>query len=458
MTSTARTGDLVAPPGPSRPQSSPVPTRRLTDLPEYVFSWLDEIKAEARRNGAELIDLGMGNPDQPTPQPIIDTIAAALSDPRTHGYPPFRGTDRLRQAVASFMQRRFGVELDADREVLCLSGAKEGIAHATMAFADESTVSIVPDIYYPVHGRATGLVGGRTRFIPLRAERQFLPDLRAIPADVLRTARVLILNYPHNPTGATAPLELFEEAVALCRRYDMLLLSDLAYSELTFDGLVAPSALQIPGAKDVTIEFHSFSKTFNMAGLRVGFAVGGRGLIDALHAVRTNMGYGTPVAIQAGAAYGLDHFRELEAPTVRRYQLRRDVLIDGFRSLGWHCEPVSATMFLWLPIPTGFAAQDWTKYLVDNAGVVVTPGNAFGPGGERFFRVSLIADPPVLRAGIERLRAAGIHFGMSHGCGASPFRHPGSTSAPAACTQEALWKMTRWAGSPNAMACSIRKT
>ena len=408
MTIIARTGEFAAVDSNGQPRL--VPSRRLTDLPEYVFSWLDELKADARRKGADLIDLGMGNPDQPTPQPIIDAIAAAFNDPRTHGYPPFRGTEGFRNAVSRFMRQRFAVDVDPAYEVLCLSGAKEGIAHATMAFADDSTVSLVPDIYYPVHGRATGLVGGMTHLLPLRPERGFLPDLSAIPTDVLRRARLLILNYPHNPTGAAAPLELYTEAVSLCRRHGILLISDLAYSELTFDGLVAPSALQVPGAKDVTIEFHSFSKTFNMAGSRIGFAVGGRNLIDALNAIRTNVGYGTPIAIQAGAAYALDHVRELGAPTVARYQRRRDALIKGFRSLGWNPQPARATMFLWLPIPEGFGAQEWTKYLIDKAGVVVTPGNAFGPGGERFFRVSLIADPPVLDAAIARMRDAGIRY------------------------------------------------
>jgi LL-diaminopimelate aminotransferase len=389
-----------------------VPSRRLTDLPTYVFAWLDELKAVARERGADLIDLGMGNPDQPTPPAIVEAISRAYADPRTHGYPPFRGTPEFRRAVARFMEGRFGVGLDAETEVLCVSGAKEGIAHATIGFADEHTISIVPDIYYPVHARATGLVGGETYLVPLRAERGFLPDLSSIPHDVLQRARLMVLNYPHNPTGTVAPLEMWEEAVTLCRRHGILLIADLAYSELTFDGLVAPSALQIPGAKDVTLEFHSFSKTFNMAGSRIGFAVGGKTLIDALHAVRTNMGYGTPAPIQAGAAYALEHIRELEAPVVSRYRERRDALLEGFRSLGWQSEPPHATMFYWLPIPQGFGAQEWTQFLIDEAGVVVTPGNAFGPGGERFFRVSLIADPPVLAGAIGRLRDAGIRFDM----------------------------------------------
>ena len=390
-----------------------VPTHRLTDLPTYVFAWLDDLKAEARSHGAELIDLGMGNPDQPTPQPIVDAIAAAYSDPRTHGYPPFRGTERFLNAVGGYMERRFGVSIDPKSEVVCLSGAKEGMAHATMAFADETTVSLVPDIYYPVHGRATGLVGGRSHFIPLRPERGFLPDFSSIPASALENARLLVLNYPHNPTGSVAPLELFEEAVAFCRRNDILLISDLAYSELTYDGQRAPSALQVPGAKDVTIEFHSFSKTFNMAGSRIGFAVGGKDLIAALYAVRTNVGYGTPAAIQAGAAFALDNATELSAPVVARYRERRDVLARGFRSLGWSAEPCPATMFQWLRVPSAFTAQEWTQHLIDRAGVVVTPGNAFGPGGERFFRVSLIADSPILTRAIDRLRDAGIRFDSS---------------------------------------------
>jgi LL-diaminopimelate aminotransferase len=387
-----------------------VPSRRLTDLPTYVFAWLDELKAAARARGADLIDLGMGNPDQPTPKPIIDKIAEAYADPRNHGYPPFDGTPRFREAVSRYMRARFGVAADANSEVLCLSGAKEGIAHTTMAFADESTITLVPDIYYPVHARASGLVGGKTYLMPLRADRGFLPDFSTIPDDVLRSARLLVLNYPHNPTGAVAPLSLYEDAVALCRKHGIVLVSDLAYSELTFDGAVAPSALQVTGAKEVTLEFHSFSKTFNMAGSRIGFALGSRELIDTLLGVRTNMGYGTPVPIQAGATYALDHIETLERPVVARYDERRATVIDGFRSLGWTATAPHATMFVWLQVPEGFGAQQWTEHLIDKAGVVVTPGNAFGPGGERFFRVSLVADSSILRQAIDRLRDAGIRF------------------------------------------------
>src|SRR4051812_38823812 len=314
-------------------QARCAPTRRLSELPTYVFAWLDELKAAARARGADLLDLGMGNPDCPTPAPIIDAIVAAYTDPSTHGYPPFRGTPRFREAAARFMQRRFHVDVDPETEVLCLSGAKEGIAHLSIAYSDEATTTLVPSIHYPVHGRATGLAGGQLRLIPLTEQRGFLPDLSAVSSDALRSAKLLVLNYPHNPTGAVAPLELFEQAVALCKANGIILVSDLAYSELTFDGVRAPSVLEVPGAKDVSVEFHSFSKSFNMAGSRIGFAVGGAHLIDALHAVRTNMGYGTPSAIQAGAAYALDHASEFVEPIRARYQQRRDELLAGFASL-----------------------------------------------------------------------------------------------------------------------------
>jgi LL-diaminopimelate aminotransferase len=270
----------------------------------------------------------------------------------------------------------------------------------------------VPDVYYPVHGRATGLVGGRVHALPVRAADGYLPRLDEIPESALRDARNLVLNYPHNPTGAVATLEFFEKAVAFCRRHGLVLLSDLAYAELTYDGYVAPSVLQVPGAKEVAVEMHSLSKSFNMAGSRIGFAVGGRHLIDALYAVRTNVGYGTPAAIQEGGAYALDNYRELLPPIVERYRLRRDSVVAGFRSLGWRAEqeggPPRGAMFVWLPVPSGFTSQEWTEHLIDAAGVVVTPGNAFGPGGEGYFRLSLVADDRVLAEAIERLREAGV--------------------------------------------------
>jgi LL-diaminopimelate aminotransferase len=390
--------------------STAAPAHRLAALPTYVFAWLDELKAAARARGARLIDLGIGNPDQPTPPAVVEAIATAYRDPRTHGYPPFRGTESFRRAAAEFMRARFGVVVDADREVLCVSGGKEAIAHLVMGFTDEGTVALVPDIHYPVHGRASGLVGGRTHHMPIDRKGGYMPDFSAIPADIIRESRLLLLNYPHNPTGAVATLELFDEAVTFCARHGIVLVSDLAYSEITFDGFVAPSVLEVPGAADVAIEFHSLSKSFNMAGARLGFAVGNPDVIDVLYAVRTNMGYGTPAAIQEGGAYALGHAAELTAPVAKRYRERRDVVIDGFRALGWDADAPRGTMFVWLAVPSGFTSQQWTEHLIDAAEVVVTPGNAFGPGGEGFFRVSLVAEGSILRDAVERLRGAGIRF------------------------------------------------
>jgi LL-diaminopimelate aminotransferase len=390
--------------------SAPTPTQRITGLPTYVFTWLDELKASARARGIDLLDLGIGNPDLPTPRPVVEAIARACGDPSTHGYPPFRGTPRFLSAAAEFMRRRFGVEVDPEREVLCLSGAKEGMAQLGLAFIDEAGVTLLPDVYYPVHGRATGMAGGRLHPLPIRAEGGYLPDLDAVPEEVLRRARLLILNYPHNPTGATATPEFFARAVALCARHGIVLVSDLAYSEITFDGYVAPSVLQATGAREVAVELHSLSKSFSMAGSRIGFAVGGAPLIEALYAVRMNMGYGTPAYIQEGAAVALEHAETLAPPVAARYRERRDVLVEGFRSLGWEVPVPRAAMFLWLRVPPGFTSTTWTVHLLESTGVVVTPGVAFGPGGEGYFRVSLVGEPERLLSAVERLRRAGIRF------------------------------------------------
>jgi LL-diaminopimelate aminotransferase len=390
--------------------TSPAPTQRITGLPTYVFTWLDELKASARGRGIDLLDLGIGNPDLPTPRPIVEAVARACEDPANHGYPPFRGTPRFLGAAADFMRRRFGVEVDPEREVLCLSGAKEGMAQLALAFVDEAGVTLLPDVYYPVHGRATGMAGGRIHPLPIRAEDGYLPDLDAVPEEVLASARLLILNYPHNPTGATATREFFERAVDFCARHGIVLVSDLAYSEITFDGYRAPSVLEVPGAREVAVELHSLSKSFNMAGSRIGFAVGGAPLIEALYAVRMNMGYGTPSYVQEGAALALDRAEELTAPLADRYRRRRDALLEGFRSLGWEPPVPHGAMFLWLRVPPGFTSTGWTEHLVETTGVVVTPGVAFGPGGEGYFRVSLVGEPERLLSAVERLRRAGIRF------------------------------------------------
>lgn len=381
-------------------------------LPPYVFTWLDGVKAAARARGASLIDLGIGNPDQPTPQPVIDAIGSALADPGTHGYPPFRGTPRFLAAAARYLERRFGVRVDPEREILALSGAKEGIAQLYQAILPRGRArALVPGIHYPVHARAVLRAGGAVDLLPLTAEGRFLPELDAVPEPVLRAAGTLLLNYPHNPTGAVATRELYERAVEICTRFGITLISDLAYAEITFDGYRAPSVLQVPGAREVAIEFHSLSKSFNMAGSRIAFATGAPELLDALYETRMDMGYGTPAYIQEGAVVALDDAERYAAGVRALYEVRRDRAVRGFRELGWEVTPPRGAMFLWLPVPHGFTSAAWTEHMVDAAGVVVTPGHAFGPDGEGFFRVSLVADEDTLDGAFARLREAGIRRG-----------------------------------------------
>jgi LL-diaminopimelate aminotransferase len=378
----------------------------LASLPPYVFAELDRLKGDARRRGLQFIDLGIGSPDRPTPPSIVEALQRAAEDPSTHGYPPFRGVKAYLESVSRFMRRRFGVQVDPATEVLALAGAKEGIAQIITATAGTDDVVLVPEVFYPVYARATQLAGATVHLIPMRASTLFLADFEAVPRDVLRRSRILIVNYPNNPTGAVAERDYFERAVAFAHEHALILVSDLAYSQLTYDGFVAPSALEIPGAKDVTLEFHSCSKSFNMAGLRVGFAVGGSTLIDALAAYRTNVGYGAPSVVQHAAVQAFDHYEELSSPVAEGYRARRDEVERAMRRTGQTIEPARGAMYLWHRLPNG--VDDWTfvRAMLDDAQVVVTPGSAFGPGGAGYYRLSLVAEPAVLAAAVERMGAA----------------------------------------------------
>ena len=381
-------------------------SKALDSLPPYVFAELDRLKADARRRGVPFDDLGIGNPDRPIPSSIIDALQRAAADPATHGYPPFRGVPAYLESVARFMKRRFDVHIDAASEVHALAGAKEGIAQLITATASNGDVVLVPEIYYPVYARASLLAGAEVHFVPMRASSGFLVDFDAVPASVLRRARILIVNYPNNPTGAVADRAYFERVVAFAHQHGLILVSDLAYSQITFDGFVAPSALEIPGAKDVTIEFHSCSKSLNMAGVRVGFAVGARSLIDALAAYRTNVGYGAPWVAQYGAAHAFDNYEELSAPVAATYRARRDAITSVMRRLGEHTEPPRGAMYLWHPVPKGVDDWSFVHAMVDDARVGVAPGSAFGPGGTGYFRLSYVAEPHVLESAMERIGAA----------------------------------------------------
>ncbi|MDB4880230.1 MAG: Aminotransferase [Gemmatimonadetes bacterium] len=377
----------------------------LTRLPPYVFAELDRLKAAARARGLTLVDLGIGSPDIPTAPGVVETLARAARDPSTHGYPPFRGAPVFLDAIGRFMESRFGVRIDPVREAIALSGAKEGIAQIIAALCGPGQVALVPEIYYPVYARAAWLSGAEVRWVPMPAERGFVLDLDAIPDADAKAARLLIVNYPNNPTGARVERQFYRSAVQFARKHDLLLVSDLAYSELTFGGTPAPSALELDPSHEVTLEFHSCSKTFSMAGFRIGFAVGNRDAVDALAAYRTNVGYGTPTAVQHAAAYALDHREEIVPAKVAEYRARRDAVVAALAELGWTIPVPTASMYLWLPVPAGVDDWQWVTTLIDEDGVVVTPGVAFGEGGRGWFRISLVRDVATLAAAARAIAA-----------------------------------------------------
>lgn len=382
----------------------PSPIATLTGLPPYVFATLERLKAEARAAGRELVDLGIGSPDRAMPAPIVEAAQRAVAEVGRHGYPPFRGTPEYLRAAADFVDDRFGVTLDPARDTVAVSGSKEGLAQLLCAYCGPGDLALVPDIYYPVYARAPMLHGGAAHFLPTRAP-DFLPALDGVPADVLRRAKLLLVNYPNNPTGAVCNPDFLERCVDFAHRHGLVLVSDLAYSELTFDGYEAPSVLAVPGAREVAVELHSCSKAFNMAGMRVGFAAGNAAVLDALLAYRTNVGYGTPWVAQAAGAYALAHHRALTPAIASEYRRRRDAVYGALAAAGWDATRPRAAMYAWLPVPDGFDDWEWVRAAIDDAGVVVTPGIAFGPGGAGYFRVSFVRPAEVLADAVMRLAA-----------------------------------------------------
>lgn len=387
-----------------------VPAERIKKLPAYPFARLDELKTKAREQGLDLIDLGMGNPDGATPAPVVEAAIKALQNPANHGYPPFEGTVNFRRAITNWYHRRYGVNLDPDSEALPLLGSKEGLGHLALAYVNPGDVVLVPSPSYPVHFRGPLIAGGQVHSLILKPENNWLIDLAAIPDDVARKAKILYFNYPSNPTAATAPREFFEEIVAFARKYEILLVHDLCYAELAFDGYQPTSLLEIPGAKEIGVEFHTLSKTYNMAGWRVGFVVGNRHVIQGLRTLKTNLDYGIFAALQSAAETALQLPDSYLVEVQNRYQTRRDFLIDGLSQLGWNVPKTKATMYLWVPCPPGMGSTDFAMEVLQRTGVVLTPGNAFGAGGEGYVRVSLIADCDRLDEVLRRLKAANIRY------------------------------------------------
>ncbi len=352
----------------------------------------------------------MGNPDGAAPQPVIDAAIAALQNPNNHGYPPFEGTASFRQAITTWYKRCYGVELSPDSEALPLIGSKEGLGHLALAYVNPGDIILVPTPSYPAHFRGPMIAGAKIHPIHLKAEQNWLIDLSTIPEDVARQAKILYFNYPNNPTTATAPREFYEEIVEFARHYEILLVHDLCYAELAFDGYQPTSLLEIPGAKEIGVEFHTLSKTYNMAGWRVGFVVGNSDVIQGLRTLKTNLDYGIFSAIQKAAETALQLPDEYIKEVQHRYSTRRDFLIEGLAKLGWRIPVSKATMYLWIETPLAQGSSEFALDVLQQTGVVITPGNAFGEAGEGYVRISLIVDCDRLGEVLKRFKQAGISY------------------------------------------------
>ena len=385
-------------------------SERLEQIPPYLFAEIDRKIAEAKAKGIDIISLGIGDPDSPTLQPIVAEMHKAIDNPKNHDYPPYNGTEQFRKGACDWIKRRFGVELNPDTEMLANIGSKEAIAHVFFAYVDKGDYTLVPDPGYPVYHNATIFAGGTPYEMPLLEENGYLPDFDKIPEDIAKKSKLMFLNYPNNPTSATADLDFWKKAVDFCKKYDILLCSDMAYSEMTFDGYKAPSVLQVEGAKDVAIEFYSHSKSYNMTGWRVGFVCGNADAVKALGTIKNNIDSGTFKAIQQAATTAFTVDEKYITDLNNMYQERRDAAEEGFKELGWDIKPSKATFYLWLPVPKGMTSEEFVTVMLEKAHVVVPPGNGYGKYGEGYFRVALTKDVDTIKKCIQRMKDAGIHY------------------------------------------------
>jgi LL-diaminopimelate aminotransferase len=388
-------------------------SQRLKAIPPYVFAEIDKKRQAAVARGVDVINLGIGDPDQPTPAHIVEAMQKAVANPVNHHYPPFGGLPEYKKAAAEFIKKRFGVTIDPATELTSLIGSKEGLHNIIFSFIDKGDVNLIPDPGYPVYRTSTILAGGEPYFMPLTPENNFIPDLDAIPEDVAKRAKLLILNYPNNPTAGIADLIFFEKAVAFARKYDILLCHDQCYPEMTYDGYKAPSILEVPGAKDVAVELHSLSKTFNMTGWRIGFAVGNAQAIKALGTIKSNIDTDIFKAVQIAAIAAFEGPMDHIAFCNNLYAERRDLAVKRLRELGWTLDPIKATFYMWLPVPPGMTSADFSTVMLDKAGIVVPPGTAYGPTGEGFFRLSLCTTKERMAEAFDRMAKNAITFDMA---------------------------------------------
>lgn len=385
-------------------------SERLEKIPPYLFAEIDRKIAEAKAKGADVISLGIGDPDTPTLPPVVEAMHKAIDNPANHDYPPYNGTAAFRKAACDWMHKRFCVELDPDTEMLANIGSKEAIAHVFFAFVDKGDYTLIPDPGYPVYKNATIFAGGTPFAMPLLEENGYLPDFDKIPEDVAKKSKLMFLNYPNNPTGAVCDLEFLKKAVDYCKKYDILLCFDQAYCEMTYDGYVAPSVLQVEGGKDVAIEFYSHSKSYNMTGWRVGWVCGNKDAVKALGTIKNNIDSGTFKAIQDAAIAAFNADQSYIDNLNKMYQERRDAAEEGLRELGWNIKPSKATFYLWLPVPKGMTSEEFVTLMLEKANVVVPPGNGYGKYGEGYFRVALTKDVETIKKCIQRMKDAGIRY------------------------------------------------
>lgn len=382
----------------------PEVAERVKNLPPYLFARIEQLIEQKKAEGVDVISLGIGDPDEPTPEHICAEAARQLYVPENHQYPSSVGLLAFRTAVAGWYARRFGVELDPKKEVVSLIGSKEGIAHIPWCYVNPEDIVLVPDPGYPVYAGGSILAGSRLYLMPLLRENGFLPCLEDIPSEVAKQAKIMFLNYPNNPTAAVADKEFFQKVVAFARDYDILVCHDAAYIDVSFDGYQPPSFLEVSGAKDVAIEFGSVSKPYNMTGWRCGWAAGNREAIDVLGRLKSNIDSGVFQAVQYAAIAGLTGDQECVTRINNVYQERRNTAVTALREMGWAAEPTKATFYLWLPVPKGFASESFAEYLIDEAGVVITPGTGYGKYGTGYFRISLTLPDQRLKEALDRMK------------------------------------------------------
>ncbi len=376
---------------------------RLNSLPPYLFKELDRLRDEVKAKGVDIIDFGVGDPDLPTPEHIIEALKKAVEDPSTHRYPSYSGMNDFRDSVARWYERRFGVSLDPSSEVIVLIGSKEGIAHIPLAFVNPGDTVLVPSPSYPVYHTGTILAGGKSYFMPLVEDNNFLPDFSSIPDNVAGSSKLMFINYPNNPTSAVADEDFFKAVVDFARKYNIVVCHDAAYSELAFDGYKPMSFMEVDGAKDVGIEFHSLSKTYNMTGWRLGFAVGNSEVIQALGQVKSNIDSGAFNAIQMAGIAALEGSQDCVEKMCSIYKERRDVLVKGLLEIGLKPIKPRATFYVWCKVPDGTTSTEFSMKLLKEAGIVTTPGNGFGEPGEGFVRFALTVSKERTEEAIDRI-------------------------------------------------------